>query len=259
MKRLILCAVPAFLLLVASCKKDPEAPKDIFKGPEVAMGNGKAWAWIRVGEDKHPKEIGTSFTHAAFQNLPTGGNGHQHDGAFLLRLPAEKELTPFNHVMINWNPNGHPPEAVYGKPHFDFHFYMESPEYVSAIPSYAQAPEDFDNLPPAGSLHPQYIPTEGGEPAMGKHWVDITSPELQPENPAPFTETFIFGTFKGKVLFYEPMITKQFIENTPVYERVIKLGSTFAKDGYYPTRMRIIKTDTTYDVIMDKFEFHKKS
>ena len=61
---------------------------------------------------------------------------------------------------------------------------------------------------PAGEMPATYINT-GLVPTMGAHWIDVTAPEL---NGQPFTETFIFGSFDGKMTFYEPMITKAFIE-----------------------------------------------
>eukprot|EP01083_Nonionella_stella_P210402 761745_1 len=30
----------------------------------------------------------------------------------------------FNHLLLNWNPEGHAPLGIYNVPHFDFHFYF---------------------------------------------------------------------------------------------------------------------------------------
>jgi hypothetical protein len=136
---------------------------------------------------------------------------------------------------------------------------MESEAYVDAIPTYAQAPADFDNAPAPDYFHPDYFAPPGGEPKMGRHWVDVTSPELHPQNPAPFTETFIVGSFKGKVLFYEPMITKTFVEAQNNFEKAIKVPAKFQKEGYYPTKYRIFKTGKTIDVILEGFVFRQKS
>ena len=54
---------------------------------------------------------------------------------------------------------------------------------------------------------------------MGAHWLDITSPELNQENPKSFTQTFIYGSYDGKVIFMEPMITKAFMDSTSQFER----------------------------------------
>ena len=38
-----------------------------------------------------------------------------------------------NHVMLNWNPQGHEPPELFGKPHFDFHFDMVDMATMQAI------------------------------------------------------------------------------------------------------------------------------
>ena len=53
-------------------------------------------------------------------------------------------------------------------------------------------------------------PAQAAVPKMGLHWVDTNSPELPPRN-QPFTATFIIGSWGGKVIFDEPMITRDFI------------------------------------------------
>jgi hypothetical protein len=258
MKRIVISTLSLALLMFVACKKDPET-KDLFNGQEVSMGNGKAWAWVKLDAQQKPKAIGISLTREALVNLPTGGEGHEHESAFTLKLPTQKSLTPFDHIVVNWNHNGHEPENIYGLPHFDFHYYMESEAYVNAIPLYEQAPTDFDNEPAAEYFPTDYMGLPGGAPKMGKHWADITSPELNPQNPAVFTETFIMGSFKGKQLFYEPMITKQFLEAQNNFEKAIKVPAKFGREGYYPTKYRIFNTGKTIEIILEGFVFRQKS
>lgn len=246
------------MLMFVACKKDPEI-KDHFNAPEVNMGNGKVWAWVKLDAQQKPKAIGISISREALGSLPQGGEGHEHANAFTLKLPTQKSLTPFDHIVVNWNPTGHEPANIYGKPHFDFHYYMESEAYVGAIPAYAAAPADFDNLPAATYFPADYMGLPAGEPKMGKHWVDVTSPELNPQNPAPFTETFIMGSFKGKQLFYEPMITKQFLEAQNNFEKAIKVPAKFGRTGYYPTKYRIFNTGKTVEVILEGFVLRQQS
>src|SRR5574338_700656 len=59
-------------------------------------------------------------------------------------------------------------------------------------------------------------PTLRPMPRMGTHWVDLRTPELQgllghPEAYRPFTTTFLFGSWDGRFIFDEPMITRAFI------------------------------------------------
>jgi hypothetical protein len=51
----------------------------------------------------------------------------------VIPLPDEvAQATGFNHLMINWEPHGHPP-ALFAVSHFDFHFYTVDPAVVTAI------------------------------------------------------------------------------------------------------------------------------
>jgi hypothetical protein len=51
---------------------------------------------------------------------------------------------------------------------------------------------------------------------MGVHWADLRSPELQgafghPENAKLFTTTLLHGSWDGRFIFDEPMVTRAFI------------------------------------------------
>jgi hypothetical protein len=94
---------------------------------------------------------------------------------------------------------------------------------------------------------------------MGTHWVDITSPELAPMNPATFTQTFIYGTYDGKLSFYEPMVTLDFLKKTTSFERPIPQPAKFKIAGYYPTIMRIVKEGTLTNIILDDFVYRQAS
>ena len=87
-------------------------------------------------------------------------------------------------------------------------------------------------------------------PAMGKHWVDVTSPEF---SGAPFTQTFIYGSYDGKVTFYEPMITEDFIRNNPSFERSIPQPAQYQQAGWCPTKMRIAKAGGATNVVIEDF------
>jgi hypothetical protein len=91
---------------------------------------------------------------------------------------------------------------------------------------------------------------------MGAHWVDATSPEL---NGAPFTQTFIYGSYNGEVNFYEPMITEEFIKANPSFERTIPQPTKYQKTGYYPTKMRIEKSDKVTNIILEGFVWRQAS
>ncbi|QJD79307.1 hypothetical protein [Spirosoma rhododendri] len=86
---------------------------------------------------------------------------------------------------------------------------------------------------------------------MGAHWVDVTSPELKG---SPFTETFIFGSYDGKVTFWEQMITRSYLKTSPTLDKQIKLPAQYQTPGYYPTRYGIrTNTDGSQDITLDSF------
>lgn len=71
---------------------------------------------------------------------------------------------------------------------------------------------------------------------MGWHWVDPRSPEY---NGQPFTSTFIYGYYNGKMNFIEPMITREFIQATASFESPISMPETYNKTGFYPQNYKL--------------------
>jgi hypothetical protein len=104
-----------------------------------------------------------------------------------------------------------------------------------------------------------YVPIPGGEAKMGAHWVDVTSPELNPAAPQPFTQTFIYGSYNGKVTYYEPMATVDFLNKLGSFTRNIPQPEKFSKDGYYPTQMSYINKGATIEISLHHFVYRSKS
>jgi hypothetical protein len=252
MKKIFLFASVA-LLALGSCRKDTDKGAKIFNGEVKTFQHGKAWTWYEVDDKDKPVRIAISIDDAAMNSLDAGqGNegGHQHQNSLSLNLHAKAgSTTPFRHVMLDWNPAGHPP-GFYLKPHFDFHFYTTTEAERLAIPAYEQAPEKFDNVPGTDYMPVNYVGIPEGVPQMGKHWVDVTSSEF---TPAGFNQTFLYGSYNGKVIFYEPMITEQFIKDNPTFERSIPLPAKFQQVGWYPTKMRIAKQNGATHIIIENF------
>ncbi|MDI3320698.1 DUF5602 domain-containing protein [Pinibacter soli] len=253
--------VLAIMLIVSSCKKDNDGHSGIFKGPVVQVHDGKAWTWIQLDNSGKPEKLGITIDDAALNSLPIGGDGHtghDHSGEndWILKYHPKASILPFDHTGLDWNPAGHEPEPIYGKPHFDFHFYMTSADAVDAIPPYELDSLKFNNWPAPAYLPANYFNAGGGVPKMGAHWVDPTSPEF---NGQPFTQTFIYGTYDGKVTFYEPMITLDFLKNNTNFERSIPQPLKVQKSGYYPTVERVVKHDGLTEVVLDGFVFRTQS
>lgn len=275
---ILLLAFVALLLSALSAKaqsvsETPFPPPDgTTWGEPLPLGSGEAKAFVTLDEDGHPRLAGISLDEAALSDLPeepgdgrwdvkdTGGNvimsccGHE----YILPLPEEAAATPFENIIINWNPTGHPPAGIYDAPHFDLHFYtIPNEERVVIAPAASNEMCSAPNPPDIGGEHPVPVSCETfkmatmplpedqlppgytsvGEvaPGMGDHLVNLQAPELLGE--APFTYTWIYGAYGGRLIFYEPMITLAYLQekNEDVCSP-IPMPETMPEPGYYPTQ-----------------------
>lgn len=231
--------------MLTACTKDEKNPTDS-KSAEVQAWGGKAWTTLHSTPDGHPKEFALVLNDAVLNTLPTHGMPGHSENTVMVPVP-QKALanTPFKFIRMDWNAQGHEPPGIYDLPHFDFHFYMTAPDEAMHYTDAAK----MDNHPADAYFPANYVPGPA-IPTMGKHWIDITSPEL---NGQTFTETFIFGSYDGKVVFYEPMITLAFLKQNHDYVRPIPQPSKFAASGYYPTKMKIKKKNGTTEIILSDF------
>lgn len=224
-------------------KANQEQKSNTFYGPQVSFGAGKVRSFTIITHAGQPMEIGVQITADAFGGLTT------QPGEYSFMVPLHqkaKEVTPFDHLEVDWNPFGHPPPGIYDAAHFDFHFYKITEEEQMAIPLYTdQTASLFDTPPPTGYLPAGYVPGPGGVPQMGKHWLDVMSPEF---HGTAFTKTFIYGTYNGAVSFYEPMVTKAYIENTMNSTTPIRQPQYFSPNNtYYPTQYNVYTDAKTGD------------
>lgn len=178
---------------------------------------------------------------------------HNHDNSIVVPFHDQvKGITPFKHIGLDYNPDGHEPTAVYGLPHFDFHFYLMSEAERDAIPSYDIDSSKFLAFPAPEYMPANYAPIPGGVPKMGTHWIDVTSPELRGQI---FTQTFIYGSYNSKVTFYEPMITLNYLKTTSTFSRNIPQPAKVKVSGYYPTKMEVRKHDGITDITLTSFVY----
>ncbi|HEU4472256.1 MAG TPA: hypothetical protein VFR58_14285 [Flavisolibacter sp.] len=243
--------------LLVSCGK--EKNKDgIYKGSEVSVHEGKSWSAVKLNEEGAPEQFSLVLTDAVLNSVPVGtppppGGGHDHSNEFIIPIHKKAaQATPFQFLMLNWNPNGHEPAGVYDSAHFDIHFYMNPRSEVESFTDMAKIDQA---LPGPDYLPAQHVPGPG-VPKMGKHWIDIGSPEF---NGQQFSQTFIYGSYDSKIVFYEPMITLKFLKNTFTFERPIPQPARFAETGYYPTKMKVRKHDGVTEITLDGFVLRQAS
>lgn len=218
-----------------------------FYGPEVKMGNGHIRSWINITkQDNIPLAVGIEFTAKSFENLPPA-SANVADDRFDLRLHHKAmDVTPFDHITVNWEPEGHPP--FYFQPHFDMHFYKITIAEQNAITGVPTA------APPPGYLPASYVIRGATVPQMGTHWVDPSSPEFPPTS-APFTHTFIYGSNLGHVHFLEPMITRAFLQSGSFFSMHFPQPLHFSPSGTnYPKEYVIWKDGGKSYVALDDFE-----
>ncbi|MFV8257664.1 DUF5602 domain-containing protein [Bdellovibrio bacteriovorus] len=196
-------------------------------GPPTTMGNGEVRTFIETTDLGEPLSIGVAFPKEAMDGL----SEHAPE-VFVVALPTTMALPPYNHVMLDWMPHGHEPESVYGRPHFDFHFYMMSSEDRQKITCQGEDEAVCLKQPAPELIPPFYTPTPAGVPQMGWHWVDPRSPEY---NGQPFTSTMIYGFYNGEMNFIEPMMTKEFIQATTWFASLIPVPDKVMISGHYPT------------------------
>ena len=225
-----------------------------------AMGAGEVQPFVTFRPGGAPEAIGVRFTAGALEQLPTHKNAHsrcfdvdgdgQHTGhecigdeERVFELPAgllKDSGLPFRWLTVNWNAEGHP--APYARPHFDVHFFGWERERIEAIsPGRCGELVDCEDFERASRpLAPEYLP-EGHidvgavVPRMGNHLLDSRSPEMA-DSLAPFTRTFIYGAYEGELIFWEPMITLDFLRRAGEECFEIRQPRAFRRAGYYPTR-----------------------
>jgi hypothetical protein len=222
-----------------------------FYGAAVPVGQGTARTYLSV-ENGVMVEIGVALSESAMQGLPAGSGhsdgSHAHYNEYLLRMHPQNP-TPYQFVELNWNPDGHEPDGIYTVPHFDIHFYTISLAERNAIDPADPLWEQKANRAPAPELIPErYVPagppipgiplSELAVPRMGVHWIDVTSPEL---GGAPFETTFIYGSWDGKIIFTEPMVTRAFLLQKPNFQQELPV----AQQGYNPRGYRVYWNEQT--------------
>ena len=117
--------------LLTSCRKYDGNNSNVVSGPKVHLHEGMAWTWVELNGEAQPVKIAVSIDDAALNSVTmpmnNSSSGHDHDDNVVLLFDARAKNSIFKHVWLNWNPNGHEPELIYGKPHFDVHFYLNEP------------------------------------------------------------------------------------------------------------------------------------
>ena len=256
-------------------------------GWQMALGNGRATSFAVWRDTGVPGSVGIRISAEALSSLPTQPSDHHHcvdkngDGTiahstecaetheYVIPLPeaaSQRDDMPFKWVLLNWNLRGHGPPGVYDVPHFDVHFMMAPIADIFAIRAGPCGPElvncdDFATakIPLAdGLMHPDFVDVDAVVPAMGNHLIDLTGAEFTGE---PFTRSWIYGMYRGRVTFYEEMVSLAYLQSQPDSCRTIKTPPAVEVSGHYPTQ-RCVRYDPAandYVISMEDFEYRAAS
>ena len=267
------------LALTATGIGAPAAPADRVLGWRATLGNGDVTSFARVKDDGAPDAVGISISGAALASLPTEPSDQHHcvdrdgDGVtarateciptheFVVPLPdavSQRADVPFKWVLLNWNRQGHVPHGIYDLSHFDVHFYMAPIADIFAIGDGTCGPEFVDcedfavaKTPlPDNYMHPDFKDVDAVVPAMGNHLIDVGGPEFQGE---PFTRTWIYGAYDGRVTFWEEMVSLAYLQTRPDSCADIKTPPAVGVSGYYPTQ-RCVRYDPAADAYIVSME-----
>lgn len=200
-----------------------------------------------------PRVVGIQFKNGlitASPSLPIYDNTTCHEHAcirvqdIVVKFPnCASFWTPFTFAYITFNTLGHGPEGVYDVPHYDFHFFMTPFKTFETLTQVGPSPGlldmDVHSLSlvdvPAKYLMPGAFrmgpPTYG----MGQHWSSPDDPVFHGTS-FNFTGSFAFGSYNGKVIYFEPLASLQLLATRPDQCWDIPMPQAFEKAGWYPTK-----------------------
>lgn len=252
--------VVTVLVLCGCASTNPQSPSTRSLGWQLPLGHGSVTSYAETDGAGAPTAIGVAFSATALDGLSMDSDMHRchgrtHEGhvdarthcmqmqEHVIPLPdsvARRADVPFKWVLLNWNPRGHIPPGIYDVPHFDIHFEMAPIADIFAIEPGPCGPERVrcDQFAiakkplPANYIHADFKDVDAVVPAMGNHLIDVTGPEF---NKQPFTRSFIYGVYDGKVIFYEQMVTRAYMLGNPQGCEPIKSPRAVAESGFYPT------------------------
>jgi hypothetical protein len=261
----------------------PQVSANQAHGWQMTLGNGRASSFAVWHDTGAPKAVGIRVSAEALASLPTQPSDYHHcvdkngDGViahanecaetheYVVPLPeaaSQRDDMPFKWVLLNWNLHGHGPPGIYDVPHFDVHFMMAPIADIFAIRAGPCGPElvncdDFATakIPLAeGLMHSDFADVDAVAPAMGNHLIDLTGAEFNGE---PFTRSWIYGMYGGRVTFYEEMVSLAYLQSKPDSCQTIKTPPAVEVSGHYPTQ-RCVRHDPAtndYVVSMEDFEY----
>lgn len=204
-----------------------------------ALYEGEVCTWATLSGDQL-LEFGVTVPIRAIESAPLDLEMvFPPSPAAIIPLPDEvSRATGFNHLMVNWEPHGHPP-ALFAVPHFDFHFYTVDPAVVTAIDcSDASKPA---TLPEGYTLPDIAIPGLGElvglcVPGMGMH----AMPADEIDQTEPFGASMLVGYYSGDMIYLEPMIARAKLLAAEGFTMDVPILTTAEANVRWPSRFEAV-------------------
>ena len=232
---LIALVLPLSSVSLLRCSDTGGPEERLLRGADITVGQGVARTEVTLDPGGDPLSIGVVLSETALAGLPA--TVPQGGLEIVLPLPAGNLSLPFDHVALNWQPNGHPPAGIYNRAHFDVHFYSITMQQRDAMtPADPQFVAKAQRAPTAEFLPPNYVGDGGAIPRMGSHWNDRNAPE---HHGVQFTSTLIYGFYDGAMIFIEPMVTRDFLQTRNSMVSRMSIPARYPKPGFYPAQWRI--------------------
>lgn len=225
-------------LLLGSCKKENTVnnQEQTYTSTVADLGPGKASSWLKVDKSGAPVELSLEINREALYNLPNT------NFSAVVPLPAKaKEITPFDHIQIDWASQGHgmpgPSGPSFIGPHYDVRFYMTTEAERLAIPPSTDPNAKFNVHPPAGYMPSNYYPGASALPQIGLHWTDRGGF-------SGMTMAMVLGTYNGKFTFVSPIVTVEELRSGNRSSTSYAQPEKFPKNNTsYPTKYNIYADD----------------
>lgn len=273
-------------LVAAMLLPSPGAEAMQAEGSAAPLGSGFVTTFAETDDDGTPRVVGVRFEATALEGLAAARNltsrcfdldgdakigAQECDGDTEIRLPlprevADREDVPLKWLMLNWHPEGHLP-GPWQVGHFDLHFYMLPEAELDQI---AVGPcglfmdcKAFERamVPvPAAYVHPDHINVDAAVGLMGNHLIDSKTPELNDPN-TPFTHTWIYGAYDGRIVFDEVMLTRDHLLSRESGCYPIKLPAQWQTPGWHPTSycIRHDPDRNVHEVTLEEFVLREAS
>lgn len=215
------------LAVLPGCGGDDDGP-EILTGESQTVFGSQVTSWAQLSDNGEVEQVGFTLPIGSIQNA----QGEVRAPVAVLQFPQQvKAQTFIDHVEINWNEHGHPPQGVFTRPHFDVHFYHQTRAQVQAI-NCSDLTAPAANRIPQGYALPPVLTSQQCVPQMGFH----ASPGHVFAPGYEFSREMILGYYGGNLTFVEPMVTRELLQQKQSFSLAIPAPQEVGVHTRYPTQ-----------------------